>query len=119
MGNFCLSLASLVQAASLMECKSRHWRDAWILGTAQGDGQCQALQQQPASVVKVTEVKRSSKKECALNQQISALNVVSGFNASDCRSGCGSHLRYRGKVGSGAGSQRLAPSLQSEVDVPL
>ena len=97
MGNFCLSLAYLVPAASLMECKSRHWRDAWILGTAQCDEQCQALQQLSASGVKVTEVERSSKKECALNQQISALNVVSGFDASDCRSGCGSHLRYLGE----------------------
>jgi len=51
-----------------------------------------------ASGVKVTQVQRSSKDECTLNQQIPGKNVVPGFGASDCRNGCGSHLRYLGEI---------------------
>lgn len=35
--------------------------------------------------------------ECALNQQMAGQVPVPGLGASDCRDGCGSHLRYLGR----------------------
>ena len=69
-------------ARHLRKEKALRWHIDWLLS---------------ASGVKVTEVKRSGKDECALNQQVSGVNVVPGFGASDCRNGCGSHLRYLGE----------------------
>lgn len=43
--------------------------------------------------VEVVEVHRSAEAECALNLATAGLIVVPGFGASDCRSGCGSHLK--------------------------
>ena len=43
--------------------------------------------------VVVSEVRRSSVAECLLNQQVGGGVEVPGFGASDCRAGCGSHLR--------------------------
>lgn len=43
--------------------------------------------------VAVREVRRSPELECALNQGIAGEIVVAGFGASDCRAGCGSHLK--------------------------
>ena len=34
--------------------------------------------------------------ECRLNQQVQGTIPVPGFGASDCRAGCGSHLKYLG-----------------------
>lgn len=47
--------------------------------------------------VQVIRVKRSRKDECLLNQFVGGTVIVPGFGASDCRSGCGSHLRYVGE----------------------
>ena len=47
-----------------------------------------------ASGVRVVAVKRSRQDECALNQKVRGTMVVPAFGASDCRNGCGSHLRY-------------------------
>lgn len=46
--------------------------------------------------VAVTGVRRSVRGECALNRRVGGAVVVPGFGASDCRAGCGSHLRYLG-----------------------
>jgi Uri superfamily endonuclease len=42
--------------------------------------------------------------ECVVNQAAEGVFVAPGFGASDCRSGCGSHLKYCG------GSECLAGS---------
>lgn len=34
--------------------------------------------------------------ECQLNQACAGTIVVAGFGSSDCRSGCGAHLKYLG-----------------------
>ncbi len=46
--------------------------------------------------VVVTEVVRSGTAECALNQATAGALPVPGFGASDCKHGCGSHLKYLG-----------------------
>ena len=48
--------------------------------------------------VGITGVRRSIKDECVLNQSIRGSVVAPGFGASDCREGCGSHLRYFGEL---------------------
>lgn len=47
--------------------------------------------------VTVTEVARSDSGECALNQATAGMVIVPGFGASDCRAGCGSHLKRVGR----------------------
>ncbi len=47
--------------------------------------------------VQVTEVRRSDSEECALNQATPGTIPSPGFGASDCRHGCGSHLKYLGR----------------------
>ncbi|MDP2964321.1 MAG: GIY-YIG nuclease family protein [Sulfurimicrobium sp.] len=42
----------------------------------------------------VTAVLRSGLAECALNQSAAGTVLVPGFGASDCRHGCGSHLKF-------------------------
>ena len=46
----------------------------------------------------VTEVVRSHVAECTLNQRSDGRIMVAGFGASDCRAGCGSHLKYLGAL---------------------
>ncbi|MGL6112238.1 MAG: GIY-YIG nuclease family protein [Rubrivivax sp.] len=46
--------------------------------------------------VRITRVIRSARDECELNQASSGVVVARGFGASDCRSGCGAHLKYLG-----------------------
>lgn len=48
--------------------------------------------------VHMSEIKKSADGECALNQATAGTIPVPGFGASDCRSGCGSHLKYRGRL---------------------
>jgi len=43
--------------------------------------------------VHVERVRRSHQPECLLNARTRGAVVVDGFGASDCRSGCGSHLK--------------------------
>jgi Uri superfamily endonuclease len=47
--------------------------------------------------VRVVEVRRSRRSECALNRAAGGSIPVAGFGASDCRAGCGAHLRYLGR----------------------
>lgn len=47
----------------------------------------------------VTGVERHAAAECALNRAVGGTVPVPGFGASDCRAGCGSHLRYLGLEG--------------------
>jgi Uri superfamily endonuclease len=44
-----------------------------------------------ASVTKVT---RFAQAECELNQNTAGKVLITGFGASDCHAGCGSHLKY-------------------------
>jgi len=38
----------------------------------------------------------SNEPECQLNQSVNGAILAPRFGASDCRAGCGSHLKYRG-----------------------
>ncbi len=46
--------------------------------------------------VTVLDVRRATEPECKLNQNGGGEVLIPGFGASDCRAGCGSHLRYFG-----------------------
>ena len=46
--------------------------------------------------VNITKVVRSQRDECELNQATRGQVLFPGFGASDCRAGCGAHLKYRG-----------------------
>lgn len=48
--------------------------------------------------VRVTNVRRSRRAECALNRSVRGSVPVPGFGASDCRAGCGAHLKYLGPL---------------------
>ena len=58
--------------------KKMHWHIDYLLA---------------APGVRVCEVRRYDAAECVVNQQIGGEMTVAGFGASDCRSGCGSHLK--------------------------
>jgi Uri superfamily endonuclease len=45
---------------------------------------------------RVTAVELFAQGECHCNQQVKGEHIVPGFGASDCRAGCGSHLKYLG-----------------------
>lgn len=42
----------------------------------------------------VVAVERYTESECALNRQTAGRVLIPGFGTSDCRKGCGSHLKY-------------------------
>lgn len=44
--------------------------------------------------VRITNVRFFARSECALNRATKGDVVVRGFGASDCRMGCGAHLKY-------------------------
>jgi Uri superfamily endonuclease len=44
--------------------------------------------------VRIAGVRRYVEDECAINQATPGSVPVPGFGASDCRAGCGSHLKY-------------------------
>jgi Uri superfamily endonuclease len=67
----------------LRQNKARRWHIDYLLA---------------APGVKVTSVHPSRGGECALNQAAGGRVVVPGFGASDCRQGCGSHLKYLGEA---------------------
>ena len=48
--------------------------------------------------VTVADVRRSARDECTLNQRTRGEVLVPRFGASDCRRGCGSHLKYLGRL---------------------
>lgn len=61
--------------------------------------------------VRVVDVVRSRRGECALNRAVGGGMPAKGFGASDCRAGCGAHLRYLGPIASlptARAMQRLA-----------
>lgn len=68
-------------ARHLRRTKTLHWHIDYLLSS-------------PG--VSVVAVRRSTKPECLLNRNARGTVVVAGFGASDCRSGCGTHLRYLG-----------------------
>lgn len=70
-------------ARHLRQEKKLRWHIDWLL-TSRG--------------VRVVGVSRSARDECALNQAARGAILVPGFGASDCRAGCGSHLRYLGAL---------------------
>jgi Uri superfamily endonuclease len=45
---------------------------------------------------RVVRVRRAAEGECELNGATRGAVIVAGFGAGDCRSGCGSHLKYLG-----------------------
>ncbi|HCX34218.1 MAG TPA: DUF123 domain-containing protein [Rhodocyclaceae bacterium] len=47
--------------------------------------------------VRVTATRLSPRPECSLNQATAGSIPVPRFGASDCRAGCGSHLKYQGR----------------------
>lgn len=48
----------------------------------------------------IIQVERFTQPECKLNQRQTGTVLIKGFGATDCRSGCGSHLKYLGRIGS-------------------
>jgi|TARA_Y100000034_G_scaffold92887_1_gene112299 Uri superfamily endonuclease len=44
----------------------------------------------------VIRVKKSNAPECELNQRVKGKIIVKGFGSSDCKKGCGSHLKKLG-----------------------
>jgi Uri superfamily endonuclease len=46
----------------------------------------------------VVDVRRSRRAECTLNRTVRGAVPVAGFGASDCRAGCGAHLKWLGPV---------------------
>jgi Uri superfamily endonuclease len=61
--------------------------------------------------VEVTQVRRSSRDECRLNQASPGRAVVPGFGASDCNAGCGAHLKLLGRL---TGAARCAAPAASD-----
>ena len=49
-----------------------------------------------APAVRIVDICLSMQPECMLNQHTSGEISVRHFGSSDCRSGCGSHLKYAG-----------------------
>ena len=45
---------------------------------------------------RIVRVLTSGRSECALNRSTAGRVLVGGFGASDCRSGCGAHLKFLG-----------------------
>lgn len=61
--------------------KKKHWHIDYLLA---------------APGVRVREVKRHHDDECRINRQTPGETPAPGFGASDCRAGCGSHLKRVG-----------------------
>jgi len=68
-------------ARHLRSDKRLHWHIDYLLA---------------APGVRVVAVERSRRGECALNRAVRGRIVVGGFGASDCRAGCGAHLKRLG-----------------------
>ena len=49
--------------------------------------------------MRITRIVRSRREECRLNQAVKGTVRVPGFGSSDCRAGCGAHLKYQGPLG--------------------
>ncbi|MFN3884603.1 MAG: GIY-YIG nuclease family protein [Rhodocyclaceae bacterium] len=46
--------------------------------------------------VRILEVRRFAESECVINQATPGAVPIPGFGASDCRAGCGGHLKFLG-----------------------
>ncbi len=68
-------------ARHLRSAKALRWHIDYLLG---------------APGVTVAAVVRSRREECRLNQASPGRVLVPRFGASDCRAGCGAHLKYLG-----------------------
>lgn len=66
-------------ARHLRADKPRRWHIDWLT---------------TASGVTIERVVRSVRDECALNRATRGRVVVHGFGSSDCRAGCGAHLKH-------------------------
>ena len=62
----------------LSAVKKMHWHIDYLLA---------------APGVRVREVMRYAAAECGINQQVVGTIPIPGFGATDCRAGCGSHLK--------------------------
>ncbi len=51
-----------------------------------------------AQHVRIVGVRLSTVEECELNGRTPGTILFPGFGSSDCRSGCRSHLKYRGRA---------------------
>lgn len=71
----------------LAKTKRLHWHIDYLLASQQA---------------RVVEVRVSCEPECALNQGTPGEIVLRGFGASDCRAGCGAHLKRIGDSASPA-----------------
>lgn len=60
---------------------NRHWHIDYLLA---------------APGARIVEVVRSRRAECALNGATPGFAIVPGFGSSDCRAGCGAHLKFQG-----------------------
>lgn len=49
-----------------------------------------------AKSARVVAVNLSAEPECVCNRRVAGSIIVPGFGASDCRAGCGSHLKFLG-----------------------
>jgi len=65
----------------LSTVKRMHWHIDYLLA---------------APGVRVREVQRYGEAECLVNQKTGGEIPMRGFGASDCRAGCGSHLKWLG-----------------------
>ncbi len=70
-------------ARHLRRDKTLRWHIDWLLSS---------------TAVEVVAVRRSRAEECVLSAKVRGDVLVPGFGASDCRAGCGSHLRYLGAL---------------------
>jgi Uri superfamily endonuclease len=50
-----------------------------------------------ASPSKIIGVELFDREECVVNQEAEGAILVPRFGATDCKNGCGSHLKYRGQ----------------------
>ena len=64
--------------------KKLHWHIDYLLNAAEAN---------------IVSVKRTALSECTANLTVKGEIVVNRFGASDCRSGCGSHLKRIGTGG--------------------
>jgi Uri superfamily endonuclease len=68
-------------ARHLVRAKRLHWHIDYLLARAES---------------RVLEVRTFRAPECAVNRGTAGAIVAPGFGASDCRAGCGAHLKFLG-----------------------
>lgn len=63
--------------------KTLHWHIDYLLA---------------AESAEIISISLMAKAECSVNQSVIAKIPVRGFGASDCRAGCGAHLKFLGQL---------------------